>query len=395
MAVLDYRKQIIFPLITASVILLIAMLWIFISAEQLIQLGKKQVKIEETRYEITILINAMIEAETGQRGYLLTGNVQFLEPYERSLNSYSLLLENLSDITKDFPSLTTRLQGLPDLIDQKFDIIKRNIQTELNAGSFAPHLRPTDSDGKIVMDQIRSQLQGADQDLAKLGNEVRVLVKTKLKELVMGSIITMSLIIGILLFSYYRTIWLFENAKNNLRLAEQFGHLAMHDALTFLPNRRSFNEHLEQTLASAQRKKTSFALFYMDLDGFKRINDNYGHDAGDEALIATVNRIKRIVRTSEFLARVGGDEFALIVENFETIQELEHLAHRIIAALDEKPILSILTQDIKLGISIGIASYPEHAQDIEALVTAADSAMYLSKNSGKNQFRIFDSAQRA
>lgn len=170
MADLNYRRQIFIPLVTVSLILLIALLWIFLSAQQLIEMGKTKVEIEQTRYKVTLLFNAMIEAETGQRGYQLTGNTQFLEPYERSLIITGGLVKELNNQVKVFPYLKEHLQGLPLLIDQKFKIIKRNIQTELMAGSFSPHLRPSDRDGKLVMDQIRSKLQAADSVLTKEGN---------------------------------------------------------------------------------------------------------------------------------------------------------------------------------------------------------------------------------
>jgi diguanylate cyclase (GGDEF)-like protein len=164
----------------------------------------------------------------------------------------------------------------------------------------------------------------------------------------------------------------------------------MHDPLTRLPNRRSFDEHLAKAIANAQRKKHAFALFYMDLDGFKSINDTFGHDVGDGALIVASTRIKEVIRGSELLARVGGDEFALIVEDFTGQAALGQLATRIIASM-EKPVLTIQHKEIKLGISIGIASYPLHAKDGESLISAADSAMYISKGSGKNRYTILKS----
>lgn len=388
MADLNYRRQIFIPLVTVSLILLVAMLWIFLSAQQLIEMGKTKVEIEQTRYKVTLLFNSMIEAETGQRGYQLTGNTQFLEPYERSLIITGGLVKELNNQVKVFPYLKEHLQGLPLLIDQKFKIIKRNIQTELMAGSFSPHLRPSDRDGKLVMDQIRSKLQAADRVLTKEGNALVEKLNAKEQELTLGALLISFLIISILLFSYYRTGWLFENAQGNLKLAEQFGHLAMHDPLTRLPNRRSFDEHLAKALSTAQRKNQTFAIFYMDLDGFKAINDTYGHDIGDGALIVASTRIKEVIRGSELLARVGGDEFALLVEEFSHVIELSQLANRIIASM-EKPVLTIHHQEVRLGISIGIACYPKHAKDSESLISAADSAMYVSKGSGRNRFTLY------
>ena len=387
---LNYRKQIFIPLVSVSFILLVAMLWIFILAQQLIEMGKTKVKIEQTRYKVTLLFNSIIEAETGQRGYQLTGNTQFLEPYEKSLLNNEALVNDLFSQAKVFPYLKVPLKDLPLLIDQKFKIIKRHIQTELMAGSFSPHLRPSDLEGKLIMDQIRSRLQFADKLLAEDGIALVEKLDGKEKELTIGALLISFLIISTLLFSYYRTGWLFENAIGNLKLAEQFGHLAMHDPLTRLPNRRSFDEQLAQALSTARRKNQTFSIFYMDLDGFKAINDSYGHDIGDSALIVATTRIKEIIRGSELLARVGGDEFALLIKEFSHLDELSQLAKRIIDSL-QKPVLTIKHKEIKLGISIGIACYPSDAKEIESLISAADSAMYVSKGSGKNRFTFFKS----
>ena len=159
----------------------------------------------------------------------------------------------------------------------------------------------------------------------------------------------------------------------------------MHDALTHLPNRRNFDEYLNKVHAQAARTKKQYALFYMDLDGFKLINDRFGHDAGDDALLATITRITAILRESDFLARVGGDEFALVVQDYKEQKELVILAGRIISALD-KPIMSMAGQDIWMGVSIGISTYPKHAMNVNDNVASADGAMYQAKISGKNQY---------
>ncbi len=388
MSDLNYRKQIFFPLMAASILLLIAMAWIFISAQRLIYMGKTKVKVEETRYQVTLLMNSIIQAETDQRGYLLTGNIRFLEPYDRSLQSTGVALKQLTEKAQDFPYLEPYLRSLPKLIDKKFSIISKNLRTELMVGTYSPHLRPSDSEDKYVMDQIRNLLQAADNDLTAHGTALVKRLNSKEKELSLSAAIIATLIIAILLFSYYRTIWLFENAEGNLILAEKLGHLAMHDALTLLPNRRNFDEHLSNAFSLALRKTSSFAVFFMDLDGFKLINDTYGHEIGDKALIASSFRIKTVLRGSELFARIGGDEFALIVENFTHFEELSLLANRIVATM-QKPIFSIQNKEFRLGISIGIACYPHHAQEIQSLISAADSAMYVSKASGKNQYNFF------
>jgi len=122
----------------------------------------------------------------------------------------------------------------------------------------------------------------------------------------------------------------------------------------------------------------------MDLDGFKLINDQFGHDAGDDALIGAVTKINHVLRDSDFIARVGGDEFALVAHNFNDSSELLILANRIIQALKE-PVIAIAGRDVFMGISIGIAIYPDQVKSIKSLISAADEAMYKAKSTGKNQ----------
>lgn len=129
----------------------------------------------------------------------------------------------------------------------------------------------------------------------------------------------------------------------------------------------------------------------MDLDGFKLINDQYGHDMGDKALITAVERINKTLRDSDFFARIGGDEFVLIANYFYDKDELRVVANRIIQSLNQPIFDNTAEKQVFMGISIGIAIYPDDEKSAKALITAADKAMYAAKTSGKNQaFFIVD-----
>lgn len=166
--------------------------------------------------------------------------------------------------------------------------------------------------------------------------------------------------------------------------AERINHLALHDPLTSLYNRISFLDHLGKAVSTANRNGSKFALLYLDLDGFKAINDNLGHTTGDAVLKEVGKRLLSCVREMDVVARLGGDEFAIIASEFHQRQELETIATRIIASLG-KPFCSIARQ-CSIGVSIGICVYPEDEQRLEDLVNKADQAMYQVKKSGKNAF---------
>lgn len=159
--------------------------------------------------------------------------------------------------------------------------------------------------------------------------------------------------------------------------------LAHHDALTGLANRQLLTDRLEQALARAARQSTHLALLFMDLDGFKRINDALGHDAGDEALKQIAGRLSGVLRRSDTLARIGGDEFVLLAPDFagDPRPQAQALAQKCIDIVGGA--LSLRDTEQRVGVSIGIA-LSDGSDSVEALMTAADKAMYLAKESGSS-----------
>ena len=170
---------------------------------------------------------------------------------------------------------------------------------------------------------------------------------------------------------------------------ERIQRVAHHDSLTGLPNRLLFNDRLQQAISLAKRDSRQFALLYLDLDRFKPVNDTLGHNAGDEMLQAVAARIRRQVRESDTVARVGGDEFTVILPDIAGRNEVETVARKIIAALTAPLQLATQKQKIDVGASIGIALYPSDGSDADVLINAADAAMYSAKQVGSG-FRFFE-----
>lgn len=170
-------------------------------------------------------------------------------------------------------------------------------------------------------------------------------------------------------------------------------HLAGHDPLTGLANRRLFGEHLTKAIAYAQRDRKRLAVLFLDLDHFKEINDQHGHEAGDGVLQEAANRIQGEIRRSDTMARLGGDEFTLVVSNVEETQDPMAVARKIIEEVG-RPFLCN-HHPCHIGVSIGISLFPDHGEDAETLLNHADQAMYQAKQKGRNRFALYSSAAAA
>jgi len=182
------------------------------------------------------------------------------------------------------------------------------------------------------------------------------------------------------------------DATENHAAQNQLQYLAHHDPLTHLPNRLLFLDRLKQTIASAKRDKEKVALLFVDLDRFKPVNDNYGHDIGDLLLKEVAKRMQACVRESDTVARIGGDEFVILLPTIESAEDAKQVAEKIRLALNQPFNLATLT--LQISSSAGIAIYPEHGSNDEQLFKNADTAMYRAKENGRNEVLLYQSAER-
>ena len=176
-------------------------------------------------------------------------------------------------------------------------------------------------------------------------------------------------------------------AIEHRRNADRIHHMAHHDELTGLPNRLLFNQSLRRALVRAHEQKTAAAVMFLDLDRFKLINDTLGHKAGDKALCLVTERLLGCLTETDSLARVGGDEFTLVVERFRDPQELAEIAQKLLAAAARS--LVIDGQECHLSGSIGVSIFPDDGKDSASLLKKADIAMYRAKAAGRNNFQFF------
>jgi len=165
--------------------------------------------------------------------------------------------------------------------------------------------------------------------------------------------------------------------------------LATHDSLTELPNRYWFMEHLETTIAASKRRQTQLAVLFFDLDGFKAVNDNLGHAIGDELLTDVAQRLRRVIRKNDVVARIGGDEFLAAVQDIPDEEGALALADMIRREIEQP--YHLANNECWISASVGISIFPQHGEDSDDLIQSADTAMYEAKSAGKNCVHIYNS----
>ena len=210
-----------------------------------------------------------------------------------------------------------------------------------------------------------------------------------IKNLIFDYIILNVVLILIIMLLYYIFYKGFVHQNELKKEKEKYKLLAEYDPLTKLPNRNLLYMRLHQAKSRANRNNKKFAVMFIDLDNFKNINDSHGHKEGDRVLVAITKIIKNIVRKEDTIARFGGDEFVLIIEDLENIKDVSIIAKKIIEKVKEP--LDFGYRKYYVGTSIGISLYPDDTDDIHELIKYSDTAMYKAKKSGKNTFEYFSS----
>lgn len=185
----------------------------------------------------------------------------------------------------------------------------------------------------------------------------------------------------------------FYDISDRIEMEHQIRHLAYHDSLTDLPNRYLFEDRLSLALKYAKRNQRQLGVLFIDLDGFKAVNDTYGHDIGDMLLKAVSARIASLLRVSDTLSRVGGDEFIVLLPEITGSDDGLHVAGKLLEALAEP--FDIAARSLQVSASIGLAMYPEHGEDDQTLLKKADIAMYEAKKNGKNAVQVFRSEEKS
>jgi len=300
----------------------------------------------------------------------ITERKQSEEALRSAEEKYRSIIENINDI---FYMLNN--QGNITFISQAVERLTRYKMSELIGKPVFPLVHPDDLPGLVESFNHLVSGQLVPWEFRLLDKDGRIIYVRTSRQLLYKD----GKVVGITAVMTDLT----ERKKMEQKLEE----MATHDFLTGLPNRVLLTDRFTMAAALAQRSKERLAVMSLDLDKFKTINDTLGHEAGDQVLKTVSTRLTGIIRASDTLARIGGDEFVLVMLETNHPKDATAIAQKILDSFAE-PLL-IGDHRVELSTSIGVATYPEDGQDMDTLVKKSDAAMYYSKGHGRNQFKFF------
>lgn len=327
------------------------------------------------------LVNALRTAEGAQRSYAITELKRYIEPYESAKRQAQNRLVELKHRYAKNAEAGTLLLRLSGWQENRLAELDELFEVQQKMGVFYVRLMVVEDRGRTHMNQIEIVVQEL-QQLETATNTAlsETLRKRRQDTVTMGiALYLVVTVAGWIMFASLR-----RERRARQKLADQMEHDAFHDGLTGLPNRRYFLDHLSRSVTRVQRRTAVLGVLFIDLDGFKRVNDELGHQAGDRVLQLAAERFASVVRRSDLLARLGGDEFAVVFEPEEARPSLA-LAHRLLESL-RAPLLPAHPTYL-IGASIGVAFCPVDAAEPDLLLALADKAMYDAKRNGKNNVR--------
>lgn len=367
-----------------SLMLLIGAIW---GSQASLSSGRDVQELYRSLYGLSSLLSTLQDAEIGQRGYLLTGDKQYLAPYERAIAQLDDHLASLVENPKLHP-YKADIEAIARLSQLKRSELAQTIVVRREQGQSAAQGMLNGDAGKRYMDEMRVRIGNIERGVGESLGEQKADLQWRSDLALWGGGGGALLMLGLLTLLF---VDLRRDLNERAELLQRLAFESQHDSLTRVPNRRAFNEMLDQALALARRGERQVALLYLDLDGFKPVNDRHGHAAGDAMLKAVVGKWQGLMREGEVLARLGGDEFAVIAAG--DADAVERLAQRLIDALDA-PLLAQYP-DVRVGVSVGLARYAEHGEDRRRLIAAADTAMYRAKEADKHCFAWPEARQPA
>jgi len=337
----------------------------------------------EVIYSIRNLQSHLIDAETGERGYVITGDNAYFPAYRETLQKIQQDSDLMAALTADNPAQKTRRGELQRLIDYRLKTIQLIVETRKAGGIDAAHQLVSINEDKLEMDRIRTVLNQMEEEENNQLN-IRILARDVAYQHFWWSFG------GLIATMIAGALWQFIQVRRVMQLElqaeQQIRHMAEHDPLTDLPNRRQLQSKLDLAIAYAKRSGKMVAVMFIDLDGFKAVNDSLGHQTGDDLLKEVARRLRMGTRSSDLVARLGGDEFVVVLSELDRTEDATLLASKL-NELIARPI-SIGGKNIRISTSIGISIFPTDGRSGEALLGKADDAVYQAKAGGKNQYQM-------
>ncbi len=333
---------------------------------------------DTARIQVRNVLVHLLNTETGQRGYLLTADPAYLVPYHLGRNSVRDSLEKAEASGYSDPRFLANVRRLALVSESKLDEIDRTVQLKKRGDDEAAVNIVREGFGRQKMVEARQLIQ---DEVVRLREARDVIMNGFNDRLLRAALILALMLATVVATTLHAWRSLSAAARRNNELAKRLAMEASHDVLTGLPNRRFFDRWARRLVSKSLRSGRPFTLLAIDLDRFKAVNDSHGHAAGDEVLKEVASRFQAALRGGEFPARVGGDEFVVLVEGECSHNEVTSIARRLIDCL--YPSLHPSLADNSVGASIGAAAFPVNGTDIEGLMAAADDALYASKHGGR------------
>jgi diguanylate cyclase (GGDEF)-like protein len=336
---------------------------------------------QEIVSHVTQLQQLTLDAESTGRAYLLIAEPQLLHHYR---NMLPLIDREIATIAGLLADDTSELAGV--------DAIRRGLDTRYSFLTELAKLRATQ--GLQAVATLASRGTGR-EEMAYVGSvltelkngqnaQLREYLTQRERLMVQLWMLTVAFVIAglaLALWVYYQTRQANANRESHDRQKE---YMARHDPLTGLANRRHLQEQLDTQIRDARRRSAIVALMYLDLDGFKKVNDTFGHDSGDELLVDVARRLRRALREDDVVARLGGDEFVVSLPHLHSAGDIGFVASKLIDVLHAPYALE--AGEARISASIGVAMFPRDGETPKALLVAADRALYSAKTAGKNRF---------
>lgn len=378
-----------------------------------------------------VMLN-VVDAETGERGYLLTGDDSFLEPYYSGIHKFDSNINALYQKTSGNKKAQSVVNNIKKLFYQwRYSVASNEIKARLKYNKYPVSIKKLaslleSSKSNKFISEINhisnllesNTLQYVNDTIKSTNNEIN---KTKWLSIifVILTMATLLLLFLILIRGISRSLQvltegarkiglgelshkiLIDSNTELIALSEEFNQMGRSlkkqhvklkkisetDGLTGVLNRKTFELIVNKHVAGERREGEEFSFFFLDVDNFKTINDTYGHFVGDEILEALSRRLTLIIRETDYLARMGGDEFAILLTPIKTLEESGVVAERIMQLCESKFEIDGVKHTINL--SIGISTYPSDGKDFATLQKNADLALYKAKQSGRNQYQFF------
>ena len=377
-------------------------------------LGGVAAQAERRQQDVAARVQALVEAqllvekllldvETGQRGFLLTGRAEFLEPYDDARARLPAALDEVDRLSTSTGEQDQAARQLRTLTRAKLKSAADAIEVHGYAGPDAARAVVASGRGRRIMDQLRAVIQesAAAGNLERQARSAEAQVIARRATLVgISAAVALVTLLGLTLWLVRQRELAERRRHDDERVREvlraELAHQAAHDALTGQPNRRLLEDRLTQALARCARDGTLLAVLFIDLDRFKQVNDRHGHTVGDRVLVHTAERLRSMLRSTDTLARIGGDEFVIVCEQLNDVSA----AMRLVESVHEQVSYALEVDGIGIDVtaSIGVvvadhlgmrldevdprrpASGPP---DTESLLAAADEAMYHAKSLGR------------